>query len=391
MATYKIPEENLNWLEDEIEKLSRKAEKLGCSPISMEILSEEMVETETEDADGYKVKGNAVKVFTVEVIGESPMLNGWKFVAKLEHLGGKNVVRGMEEVPEIYRTADPNCDHCQTQRDRNNTYVVRKGNEYKQVGSSCVADFTGHKNAQALAELAEMIVEFFASVGSQEYDPDRAYSSPYFSIRAYLAFVAKNVREHGYISKSKARDDFTLSPTAETALTNMLNVGRYDWTYPIEKDGELASAALDWIRAHSLENLNDYMHNLITICEDDYMEIRHMGYVASLIATYKRTLEQEQEKKNSKPSNWIGEIKKRQTFNNLTVLKVTPHDGFYGMTYITRFQDEDGNILVWFATNGTEYEIGDVVSGKATVKNHDEYRGIKQTIINRCKFELVEA
>lgn len=384
MTTYKIPEENLDWLEEKIEKLSAKAAKLGCDSIGMTVLDSEMVET--HDENGYKV---AYRVFTVEVTGEAPKMNGWVFVGKLEHMPNGNVIKAYEDVPEIYRNAEPNCDHCHTKRDRLNTYIVRKGNDYKQVGSSCVADFTGHSDPQQIAQICEWICDIAAAASEKSYDPDRHYTSPYTNLETYLSFVALQSRTNGYVSKTKARETQRES-TASMAITNMLNAGKYSFEYPSPKDVETAKTAIAWIRAYPQENLNDYMHNLILICSEDYIGYRHFGFAASLIATYRRAMEQET-KRNESPSNWVGETKKRQDFENLTVVFVKEIDGFYGVTYMHKFQDENGNILVWFATNGTEFEIGDKVSGKATVKKHDEYNGQKQTTINRCKFELVEA
>ena len=57
------------------------------------------------------------------------------------------------------------------------------------------------------------------------------------------------------------------------------------------------------------------------------------------------------------------------------------------------FTDTDGNVLVWFASkplervneNGVYEDVTEVSHIRATVKEHNERDGVKQTIITRCK------
>ena len=53
-------------------------------------------------------------------------------------------------------------------------------------------------------------------------------------------------------------------------------------------------------------------------------------------------------------------------------------------------RDEAGNRLVYKTKNFISVEKGDVVNLTAKVKAHQEFRGEKQTLINRAKFERVE-
>lgn len=65
---------------------------------------------------------------------------------------------------------------------------------------------------------------------------------------------------------------------------------------------------------------------------------------------------------------------------------------------VYKFTDERGNVFAWFASSyqakvnadGTFgvndlWEVGDTFTVEATVKKHDEYEGIKQTVITRAK------
>lgn len=60
------------------------------------------------------------------------------------------------------------------------------------------------------------------------------------------------------------------------------------------------------------------------------------------------------------------------------------YDTFYGTTYIHSFEDADGNILVWKTSAYGGFEK-DQLKIKGTVKEHSEYRGVKQTVLTRCR------
>lgn len=102
-------------------------------------------------------------------------------------------------------------------------------------------------------------------------------------------------------------------------------------------------------------------------------------------------------------SEWQLEPKKRAEFD-LILVNDYEYDGmaysYYdsGERHIYTFRDADGNCYVWKTANPlgmwvcgekcdnwVEAEIGDKVSMKATVKEHSEYKGTKQTVLTRAK------
>lgn len=76
---------------------------------------------------------------------------------------------------------------------------------------------------------------------------------------------------------------------------------------------------------------------------------------------------------------------------------------YYGTTkYIYTMKDEAGNVLVWKTTSTLQMgdpndsdtwefiHVGDTLRIEGKVKSHEEYKGTKQTVLTRCKYELVE-
>jgi hypothetical protein len=61
------------------------------------------------------------------------------------------------------------------------------------------------------------------------------------------------------------------------------------------------------------------------------------------------------------------------------------HNGYYTVTtYVHTFKDADGNVFVWKTSSVSGFE-NETFRIKGTVKAHDEYRGVKQTVLTRCK------
>lgn len=103
-------------------------------------------------------------------------------------------------------------------------------------------------------------------------------------------------------------------------------------------------------------------------------------------------------------SNYIGEIGKRIKITVEYKKSYSYEDykfNYYGTThYIHTFIDSEGNVIVWKTTNPVEYVNdenvfehiikGSIVEITGTIKEHSEYKGTKQTILTRCKFNLIE-
>ena len=69
---------------------------------------------------------------------------------------------------------------------------------------------------------------------------------------------------------------------------------------------------------------------------------------------------------------------KRRPFNAWN-----PDDFEY--VYLHTFKDGNGNKIIWKTTSGLELEEGSTVKVSGTIKEHSEYKGEKQTIIQRCR------
>lgn len=80
----------------------------------------------------------------------------------------------------------------------------------------------------------------------------------------------------------------------------------------------------------------------------------------------------------------IGELKQRITVDVASFECKSSWSNMYGMTFLYKFTDTNGNVFVWYASNPVEYE-NRVETIVGTVKEHSEFNGVKQTVLTRCK------
>ena len=50
-------------------------------------------------------------------------------------------------------------------------------------------------------------------------------------------------------------------------------------------------------------------------------------------------------------------------------------------------KDKNNNVYKWFASGVKEYEERKQITLSGTVKKHDEYNGVKNTILSRCSIK----
>jgi hypothetical protein len=79
----------------------------------------------------------------------------------------------------------------------------------------------------------------------------------------------------------------------------------------------------------------------------------------------------------------VGEIGERVTVDATVAARISLGvDGYGNYRTLYKFEDTDGNLLVWFTSALVE---GDEVTLTGTVKKHDEFDGEAQTILSRCR------
>jgi hypothetical protein len=378
-ATFQIPDQNLVKLRAEIDKLGKRAEKLTGERIRLMVLG--FNDTKHED-------GTVSRYWDVFVSGPEPKLNGFTFIARVDHANEVgNIIRSVpgEYVPQRYRNAPGNCEHCGHDRYRRDTFLVKEEEtgQVVQVGSSCLKDYVGHGDPQATAKLAELYGyanELAGYHGEREVGVDHRF----LDVESFGAHTMAMCRLYGWTPKSRADEDHR--PTSMLALDNMFPQPQETATEVTDEDHTRAQQALEWIQSQDAAD-SDWVYNCSVVAASGVMEMRSAGLAASIFGVwFKKNVEEAAQYINTQNSEYVGRVKERMDLT-VRVLFTKVIDSVYGTSTMHKMADENGNLFVWFNSGRGDLVKGRTYNIKGTVKAHQEYQGVKQTMLNRVKVQ----
>ena len=397
---YSIFEGNLERLENKLVRIQNKCKKYGAD-FHYEVVGEEFKEVEV---DG---EIQTLRYVIVDVEGFAKV-NGWEFVATIDHREARNVIRQIIdiEIPEQYWTCNSWCDHCQTIRPRKDTFLIHnvETGEFKQVGRSCLRDFTGGYDADLAAAYISMHEDLIEGEEVGE-GPRGIYISPCFPLDTVLRMSKAIIAKTGFTSTTTAYEQGGSSSKSNlmelaSVVLHGAAIDKYNrWLqeegvlrfYETFQDDQYFEDMKKYYKDSTDES--SYMQNMKTIFGSDYCKEKDFGYIVSAVFCYDRELERREKQaiaeakrvSESQLSQYVGEIKQKVTFKVKSSTCVSSYqDNYGGYSYLYKFIDEDGNCFMWSTSTGPDDSRKlDTVTG--TVKDHKEYKGLKQTWVTRCK------
>jgi len=333
------------------------------------------------------VERNGLEQVMVEATlsGVAPAYAGWKFLAAVDTVGEGFVLRvapGVEETGVDRSTLEAGrCEHCGVSRRRKYTYLVREEATGRtlQVGSTCIKDFLGWEGNLVFFSQDEVEREVGGGFGSVE---------PVFTPTSVVAVAAAAVAVYGYVPAG----DFERITTKETVMEYLVGSGkRADevraalGTPDHAKAAEMVSALLE----RGLRGSSDYAQNLRVVLEAEFVGTRQIGLAASAVSAYRRMVEGEV-KRAAAPKVVNAHIGARGQKITVTgvLSKVMEIDSQWGLSVLLVLQTPQGVVKTFTsAAWAFEVEQGQEITMTATVKDHETYQGLAQTLVNRPKKE----
>ena len=393
---FEIYEGNMERLEKKLSTIENKCKKYGCE-FHFERIGEVFKNVKNED--GYI---QIARFIVVEADGTA-RVNDWEFIATIQHMNPVNIIRSFRteyEVPARYFTASPVCEHCNSKRSRKDTYLIRNciSGEFKQVGKSCLKDFTKGLSAEAVTRYISFFDEL---IKGDAVDPSSF--TPYYDTLEVLQNAVEAVNLYGY-QKSRYDDGSHNHNSTSSVVGDQFGHIHPAVRAKYEKDGfnasrpgnkEKAELILNWVRSQNPEF--GYMSNLKAACLPEYCEFRSFGLISSAVAAYNRDQEKQareakravQVKAEAENSEWFGSIGDRVELHDLSCVLLSSWDNQFGITRLYKLTSENGSVFTWKTGiclwDDNKQATPDKVSLKGTVKAHTEFRGIKQTELTRCK------
>ena len=342
---------------------------------------------------------------TFAVLGEPLVVDGWEFVATLTFDDEAGVVT--RPVPSatkvdlsVYRSLEvPLCNQCGTRRVRKDVYVLlnTSTSETKVVGRNCLAAFIGLDVSQALAYVGDSLNISNLNTFGSSFSENRVPST------TVIALASAAVAEYGWVSKSaysgvptSARVMQVLFPAAAPAAAAKEDkkvaeklLRRLEVDGGVNAAQQRADEVLAWVRTTDTLR-GEYGDNLRAILTADSVSTRNLGLAVSAVICWSKAVEREIEqsarREQAIASEYVGNPGDKLTGLSLTVSSPPRFfDGSYGTTTLLVFTGTDGNVYKWFASGSHDASVGDVLAGTGTIKKHEEYNGLKSTVLTRCR------
>lgn len=403
-VVYEILEHRFEELEAKVERFCRRAAKLGQDPVTLEVVGEKVVQLKDEHT-GLPTRVQVYKLVVVH--GKAPVVAGHTFIARIEHTEAGNIISkapGCEGavIPVEMRDGKPTCDHCQTKRARNDTFILRRDEDGAliRVGRNCLADYLRTENAADALRLWALLYEIRIAAGTQDeegFGGGGGYCYP--GLVYFVACVARAIELNGWTSRKEAYEqqkratsdqaDFACGPCPQNSDD------RKDWekAQPTKDNAVEAAKAVEW--AKTLAGDSDYEHNLKVACSLDYVKGKNGGLVASVVVAYRRHLERELAKAReaAKPeSSHFGKVGSRYV-RKLVVTNTSSWESDYGVTVLYVMADAEGNTFKWFSSGGCQVnnesvKVGNEFWATFAVKGHGDFKGRKETTITRAALSV---
>lgn len=420
----RIHEDNLSIFNEKLADLNKKFSKKGIPLINCSMEKTEMyhVDEWTKEKTPY-----TLYVATLSSNFNNTNLSGvdveFEGVVSLIEKSENDKIFTFKNINYSSLLANCSCDKCHKKIGRNKYLVFSKvGKEVETrddlvvLGTSCAKDYFPFDVERYFGFLESA----FEELGS--YDEFSGSfggcSSHYHTLSAiyYATLACSNnlkVYEKEGVTKSNV-----------LGWLNNLKMDKYDYyrdVYLMPSNPIPFEDVISWVKDmyDTDEFVSDFHTNARSVffktLDDGTRELRHeihekyMGIAVYAIISakqnhdrmvVKKIAEEERAKANAEVT-YYGNVGDKFELT-LTFDKSFGFEGAYGFTYIHLFHDDENHCFKWSSSNGSykveydktadfggveycEFEVGHKYLMKGTVKAHNEYKNVKQTVITRCK------
>ena len=389
-AIYTIALSNLDTIEKRIASANKRAAKIGQTGYTITTSPAAPLPVYPEVEDGYIFAGPKpeplyyVEQVQITITGLIPKLGDWDVIATLTNDPHAGVVSatfpGVDVDLSTIRIDSTDCDHCKTNRQRKTTYVLRdQAGNLIRVGKTCLTLFTG--------VLVSPFESFPRKIDAELQEMIGMYGSgdSAFSTSQIIRLAVGAVTRHGFVSSTAARDDYTLTSTAERvrcALGRSTSDQAARAAFLASADPTRVTAIIDYARSLPADPTSEYMTNLIACCTPDLVSWKNIGIVVSVVSNYDRHIARLAKEAAQAGSTHYGTVGIRVKAVPVKVIENRYIPGYRGdSTHLVKLVTDTGAILVWM-TRFCSLEVGQQLTADFRIKEHAEFRGTRETKIS---------
>ena len=352
---FKCFERGFDFLKQRIAELNKKAAKYKVPPLEIVVVKEEMVKAISPEIKKMQMAQSIimpldpgllqdpnswvlVKQYTLSLKGEPPHVEGYEFIARMEHTKEGNFIytsphSSVPNLPAEFKTVNQHCDVCHTNRDRNDTFVIKmeqddpkrfpdkKAGDLIVVGRNCLARFLPGISVSGLIAYTNVIeaTQFDVKEAKEmdEFEGGGGGGGKYYEpAENLLRWIAATYLHTGrYMSKSQANKNAEAGmggPMIEATISRALSEMRpppnsKPEKYPIwakmgggdpdfvKKVDDLCAEFEAWFPTKDWDKMAqekpdkaDFIHNMALVGKQDYLKSQYFGFYSALFQFFLR-------------------------------------------------------------------------------------------------------
>ena len=409
--TFTIEVENLEQLKVLVKKANRIEKKLGYKKT---ILSEgqRYFKNCTLSFIGNLDKKTTIQknVIDIELYRDNYIHDleniRYTLLAKLEHFteNFENYVTVLNEEIFNYYTLEElkklkqNCNHCNTNRKRKYTYIIRDNisHEIMQIAKNCLKEYTLIDNIENIAEYFNNITEIeYLTFKEEKEISSKDYlfyiqDNKLYNTLEILTVVKEVLKKHNYISKAQAYH------TREKTTTERVEELFFKKKGNIIIDDSIKNDIKDFLSYDKKQYYNDYEENdncfifkLNKLLTYDFVKYESICYLSSFFKILesirkKEKRKQEEEQVSKKISQLTYKEKDKIELKlTLTNFKTYTSDYYYNSTTTYYYFKDSNNITFLWKSSKRINELKNdiIVNLKGTIKEIQK----DKIILTRCK------
>lgn len=315
---------------------------------------------------------------------------------KNEFISYENVVFAQKDNDlSKYIKSDFRCDHCNTKHHRTTVHIFKHDIDNTEImlGTACSKEYFGIDVYTQLNKILSSFSQY--SDFQEEIDSCKGFGRTGIDKRYFTKLVYGIIKSEGrYVSRSSC-DEFTINkvPTSSIA-NNLMNTQDSDmikWRKEILDSLPENFDILEKVREYWFNKVDEseFIHNVQVSLK---MLEPKTGLLTYAVWEYMREVEDFTGKnrfgEKIKQSQYIGAIGEKILKSEVELYNINSFNSMYGITWIISMVDSNNNVIVWKTASlpdnlvkGNKYTIK-----TAIIKDHNEYKGIKQTIVKNLKF-----
>ena len=419
MAIIKIETTDYSYLLERCAKMNKRLARYGYAPVNERTHEREWNTYErhcVNDEGMPSVVRVRVLVHKIELeipidrVGE----DGTQFIAKLEfgsEEAGNRVYKADETCSdydetlfEMIQSQKGSCDHCNKNRKRNSLFIFKKEEKLYTIGATCAKDWYG-SDIENFLSISRSFTSFCDEEerGRRDWNARRIYEVN-LAIQASIA----SIQIRGFVGSKY--DNSTANEASETVnwitnpqgrlghhtaptLVSEMQDGKY-----VEQMAGLQDFFLNEYKATDLFSTNLRSSVIDSTCSYAMAAIAAQKYLASINIVEDGFGQNTVNAVSQLPQSnfeWLGDEGEKVVLEGEIAMTRTI-DSDFGVSYLIKVQGQKG-VATWFSSNFNflncnfnDLKTGTKVRIAGKIKRLDTYKETKQSILTRCKLEMLE-